>query len=441
MYKIPQLFNINKAYFKNLLTLAFPILIGNLGHMLIGITDILVSARYNINALAAISIANAVFSSVFIFGIGILTSVSIVLSNKRGSKKPVKKFLLSTLVFSFVSAMFFTLISFVINLFIPKIGFETELAKNIQQYLSIASFSMFGMFLFEGLKQFLQSYEIVKFPNILLAFAVIINLILDIVFVFGFGIIPSMGVKGAAIATLTVRTLMGLIMFIYIFKLINFKAKTDFSYMKQLIKIGSPIGFALLLEFLAFNVITILVGRQEGLYAAVHNILTTISSVTFGIPLSISTALSVKVAYNYGANNKNEIIKYSKAGSIMGIGIMALAGIILAVFPKQIINLFTGDTEVLKIALPLIFIVAMYQIFDGFQVIMGGILKGFKMTKFVSNAVLFCYWVIAMPIALILVGKFGLLLQGYWIALATALFSMGFVEIYMVKRKLKEMKN
>lgn len=424
-----------KYYIAELLILSLPLLIGNLGHILIGAVDILVVAKYNIMSLAAISISNSILFTIFIFPLGIIDAITIILSNWRGQKQKVKKYLFSSLIFSGLIAVLFTVICYLTKYIIPSLGFEKELIGLIQEYISIVSFSLLGMFIFHGIKQFLQAYEIVKLPNIIIFFSVFINLILNIIFVFGFGPIPSMGSKGAAIATLTVRTLMGLIMLIYVFKLIDFKSKIDFSYMLKLIKTGVPIGIGLTLEFLAFNIITILAGREAGILSAVHNILITISSTTFMIPMSISEGLVIKVAYNYGAKRYDNILKYSFCAFLTGVGFMALAGLILGIFPEQIIKLFTDNKEVLEIAIPIVLIAALYQVFDGFQVIAGGILKGFKMTKAVSYSVLTGYWIVGVPIAYILVFKYNYSLKGYWIALAFSLLSMGIIQASLAKYK------
>ena len=431
---------LTKQYFIDLLILSFPLFIGNLGHTLIGATDVFVVAKYSIDALAAISIANSILFTIFILGIGIVCAISILLSNMRGAGHKTKKHLLSTLIFSSATAIIFSGICYASKFFVPMMNFETHIVPYIEQYIAIVSFSMLGMFLFEGIKQFLQSYEIVNFPNSLLLFSVVLNLIFDVVFVFGFGPIPSLGSQGAAIATTLVRTLMGLTMLVYVFRFIDFKAKIDFGYMKQIIKVGTPIGLALLFEFLAFNIITILVGRESALLAAVHSILVTISSATFMFPLSIATATSVKVAYYYGAKKCEEIKNYVLASTTMSLVIMVLISLTLVVFPAQIIKLFTSDSSVLKIALPVMSVVAAYQIFDGLQIVMGGTLKGFKMTNFVSGAVLAGYWFVGAPVAFILVGKYGMSIKGYWIALAISLCVMGIVQTLMAKYKYKQVK-
>ncbi len=430
--------NVYIRYLKELLILAFPMFIGSLGHTLIGATDVLIIAKYNIKSLAAVSIANSIFFTIMILGLGILTAVSIILSNLRGAKQKTKKYLLSTLILSIILALIFSLLSYLSAFIIPHLKLEAELVPYIQEYIYIVSVSMFGIFIFEGIKQFLQSYEIVKLPNYLQLSSVLLNLIADIVFVFGFGIIPSMGSKGAAIATLTVRMLMALILYIYVFRFIKFKSPVDFSYMKTIVKTGTPIGIALLFEFSAFNIITVLAGIESSIYAAVHSILITIASATFMIPFAISTALSVKVAYWFGAKKPEEVKIYSYTALYTVLGFMSLISLILAVFPKEIISFFTSDNKVMTVALPLISIVAAYQIFDGFQCVTGGILKGFKLTKTVTLTVLTGYWIIGASVAYILVSKYAMSLRGYWFALAISLFSMGFIQAVIAKKYYKK---
>lgn len=413
-----------KNCFKDLFFLSLPILIGELGHTLIGATDVLVVAKYDIHSLAAVSIANSLLFTIFILGLGIIDAIPIVLSKYRGEKKRVKHHFWGSIVFSFIVSIIFAFLCYSTVFIVDKMGFEVTLLPLIKQYLTIVSFSMFGMFIYQGIKCFLLTYEIVKFPNLILLGAVIVNLIFDIIFVLGFGPFPAMGVKGAAIATLSVRTLMAVVIFIYAFKFINFRSPIDFSFLKRVIKIGIPIGVALMIEFFAFNIITILVGRESGLLAATHNILITIGSATFMVPLSISIALSVKVSFFFGAKKIEELKNYVSTALIFGVGFMILVSLLLILFPTQIIGLFTTNKEVLAISIPIIIVVSVYQVFDGIQVIMGGVLKGFQMTKTVSTTVLLCYWALGMPIAFILVGKYSMSLKGYWIALAVSLFAM-----------------
>ena len=111
--------------------------------------------------------------------------------------------------------------------------------------------------------------------------------------------------------------------------MIHFKNPFDTNLIKQLLKIGYPIGIAMFLEFLGFNLITILVGREAGILAATHNIGVTITSSAYVIPMSISAAIAIKVGYFNGAKNLTEIKRYSLSGTMMSVIFMAFCSVLL----------------------------------------------------------------------------------------------------------------
>lgn len=440
MNKILEIFTKYKSHFKELLILSIPLIVGNLGQILIGATDVFVAAKYNIKTLAAMSIANSILFSIFIIGIGLMASISIVLSNYRGSKKPTKKFFQSSINFSMLMAVVFCLVSLSSILFIDKIGFEANLVPLIKEYIFICSFSFFGIYLYQGIREFLQAHEIVNFPNLILVVAVFIHLILDFAFVFGIGPIPSLGIKGIAVATLLTRTAMGITMFVYCIKLINFKHTFNFDYIKQLVIIGSPIGVALLLEFFAFNIITLIVGKTAGVLSATHNIIAIITSTTFMIPLAISNAIAIKVGYYNGSKDFNEIKFYSKVGLFMSSFFMFMCSMLLFFFPVGIIKIFTSDPQIIKIGVPILFVAAIFQVFDGFQVAASGILKGLKLTKTVTICVLSGYWFLGLPLGYVLATKYNYSLLGFWIGLAVSLCIIGIVLAMIIWYKFKQLK-
>lgn len=430
-----------KQHFTDLFILSVPLIVGNLGQILIGATDVFVAAKHNISTLAAISIANSVIFTIFIIGIGLMASISIVLSNYRGSRKPTKRYFQSSVNYSLILASVFCIVTLGTIPLIDKIGFEHNLVPMIKEYIKISAFSFFGIYLYNGIKEFLQAHEIVTFPNLILVVAVFLNLVLDFALVFGFGFIPALGVKGLAIATLTVRTFMGITLLLYCYRLIRFEKTLNQDYIKQLLKIGYPIGFALLLEFLAFNIITILVGKTEGILAATHNIITTITSATFMIPLAISNAIAIKVGYYNGARNYKEIRQYSLVGTSISTIFMAVCAVLLIVFPTFFINIFTTSPKIMSIAIPIIFVAGIFQIVDGFQVSVSGILKGLKMTKTVSACILSGYWLLGLPLGFILAYKFNYSLKGFWIGLAVSLFVIGIIQAFIIVKKFKQLKS
>jgi MATE family multidrug resistance protein len=427
-------------YIKELFKLALPMIMGSLGIILIGAGDVFVAAKYSTNTLAAISIANSILTCIFLFGIGLLTSISPLLSNFRGSKNNIKKYFVPTINFAMILAF---LSSILILLFIPLIcnlGFEAFLIPSIKKYMFICAFSTFGAYLQMGLKEYLQAFEIVIFPNFLNILSVIIHLFLDFVFVFGWCGFPEMGAVGLAIATLLSRSLFGLILFLYCLKIIKIRPYKDLTYFTNLLKIGFPIASAMLLEILAFNLITILIGRVSGVYAAGQNILLTLSTATFMIPLAISNAIAIKVGFANGACNYEDVKKYSVSGIGISVFFMFICALAFIFFPNFFITIFTQDIALIKICVPILILMGFFQVFDGLQVSLGGVFKGLKKTNIVMLGNLFAYWIVGLPLGLLLAYKYNMNLYGFWIGITVSIFSLGIILLLIILREFNLIK-
>ena len=428
--------NSYKKYFTDIINLSVPLIVGNLGQVLIGATDVFIAAKHSTNTLAAISIANSIIFCILIMGMGLMSAISIQMSNMRGNRKPTKKFLITVLNYSMLLAVIFCTICLLMVPLIPKMG----LVPMIKEYVFICAFSLFGMYLYQCLREFLMAYEIVKFPNLILVIALILNFVLAYSLVFGLGPIPGLGVIGLALAAFIVRMLMGLILLVYCFDLIHFKNPFDTNLIKQLLKIGYPIGIAMFLEFLGFNLITILVGREAGILAATHNIGVTITSSAYVIPMSISAAIAIKVGYFNGAKNLTEIKRYSLSGTMMSVIFMAFCSVLLLFYPKPIFEIFTSNKEMLALGLPILHIAAFYLMFDGLQVSLSGILKGLKMTKVASVSLIAGYWLFGLPFGYYLAYHYHMSLRGFWIGLATSFLFMSIIFLVVIHRKFAKLK-
>lgn len=429
-----------KKYFTEIITLSFPLIIGNLGQVLIGATDVFIAAKHSTDTLAAISIANSIIFCILVVGIGLMSAISIVLSNYRGNRKPTKKFLTTILNYSMILAVIFCGVCLLMVPLIPKMGFEPSLVPMIQEYVFICAFSLFGMYLYQCLKEFLLAYEIVNFPNMILILALILNFVLAYSLVFGLGPIPGLGVIGLALAAFIVRTLMGVILLAYCLGMVRLKNPFDKSLIKQLLKVGYPIGIAMLLEFLGFNLITILVGRQAGILAATHNIAVTITSSAYMIPMSISAAIAIKVGYYNGARILSEIKRYAVAGTLMAVVFMAFCSLLLILLPSQIFEIFTNNKQMLALGIPILHIAAYYLMFDGLQVSLSGILKGLKMTKIASITLIAGYWLFGLPFGYMLAYHYNMSLNGFWIGLAVSFLAMCILFFIVIYKKFKMLK-
>jgi len=427
-------------YAKELLALAMPMMMGSIGIILIGAGDVFVAAKYSTDALASISLANSITSIIFVFGIGLLVSVSPILSNVRGQKKSAKKYFYPTIRFAMVSALIATLLIWSVIPLIDHFGFEAKLVPNMKEFIFIIAFSTFGGYLHAALKEFLQAYEIVFFPNLMTVCGIFLNLLLNFIFVFGWGIIPPLGVKGLAISSLLVRIIMGaavLIYCLYNFNMVNHKPK---GYYKDMLRVGLPISFAILIEFLAINGMTILMGRVSGIYAAAQNIINIITNTAYMIPMAIANAIAVKVGFANGEKNILNLKNYSIVGIFICVVFMLLCGILYAIFPRQLAGIFTNDTKLIATIAPVMVLVGLFQVFDGLQVSLGGIAKGIKKTKAIFSSNLIGYWVVGFPIGAFMAFEFQMYLVGFWIGFVTAPIVISLVLIYVLLKEYRRIR-
>ena len=428
-----------KYYAKELLNIALPIIMGNLGFILIGAGDVFVAGHHSTDTLAAISIATAITNCIQTFGIGLISSVSPLLSNFRGERKSAKKYFYPTIRFAMLMAF---IIMLAVLAFIPLIDyvhFEPKLVPMIKEYMFITAFATFGAYLHSALKEFLQAFEIVVVPNLITAIAVFLNIALCFAMVFGFGPIPSMGVVGLAVASFIIRYFMGFALLIYCFKLMNFKDYKDFEYYKSLIKIGIPISCAVMVEFVAFNSIAILMGRVAGVYAAAQNLVCTLTTISFMVPFAVSNAIAVKVGFANGAGNIKDLKRYSFVGIVICVGFMLLSALVFSSFPHFLVGLFTQDANLIKISVPILYILSVFQVFDGLQVSLAGIFKGMKRTGIVLLSNFVAYWLISIPVGYTLAFRLHLDLKGFWYGLASAAVILCIIMTFMLLRSIKKM--
>ena len=430
-----------RHYARELLNIALPIIMGNLGFILIGAGDVLIAGRHSTDTLAAISIATAITNCIQTFGIGLIASVSPLLSNYRGERKSAKKYFYPTIRFSMLLGV---IIMFAVLAAIPLIDFlhfEAKLVPMIKEYMLITAFATFGGYLHAALKEFLQAFEIVLVPNLVTVFSVFLNIALNLILVFGLGPVPSMGAVGLAWASFIVRYFMGLFLLFYCFKIMKFHDYKDFDYYKNLMKIGLPISLAIIVEFIAFNSVAIIMGRISGVYAAAQNLICTLTTISFMVPLAISNAIAVKVGFANGAGNVYELKRYAFVGLVMSVGFMMCSSVVFSTFPNFLVGLFTADQNLFKISVPILYILSIFQVFDGLQVALAGIFKGMKQTTIVLISNFTAYWLLFLPLGCYLAFKMNMNLKGFWYGLVIAAITLCIIMLSVLGKELKNLKS
>lgn len=421
-------------YIRELLKISAPIILGNIGFILIGIGDVVIAGRHSTDTFAAISIATAILNCIFTFGIGLISSISPYLSNLRGAGKTVKKYFFPSIRFSMTLALITSILIIAAIPIIPKLGFEAKLIHPIQEYMLISAFSTFGAYLHACLKEFLQTFEIVMFPNMVTLICVVLNVVLNVILVYGWGIIPSLGVAGLATASLLVRYFMGIALLIYCFVMMRFNNYHEKGYYHNLMKIGFPISLAVFVEFVAFNCIAILMGRVSGVYAAAQNLVCSLTTISFMVPFAISNAIAIKVGFANGAGDIEELKKYALTGTVMSVCFMICSALIFISFPQFIVGIFTVDGAIYNIVVPVMLVIGIFQVFDGLQISLSGICKGVKQTDIVLLANFVAYWCVSIPVGCLLGLVYNFKLIGFWIGLCLSAILLCSIMIYKLKK-------
>ena len=409
------------ASFRELLRFAFPLMIGQLGMMMIGAGDVLIATEHSTSALAAIGIAVAFCNPVFVVGMAFIMPVSPLVAKRRGEAKDTDHLALSALVYSFLLSIPFMFLTWLTSYLVPFMNYEPEITKIVIEYIEITAWSMPGIFVYMSLKEWLQAHERTTWATVVSILAVVINLGLNRGFTFGMYGLPDMGVNGLAWASLSVRYILGLAMFIPLMTKIVRTHYLDRGFLKETFILGAPTAVSMFFEVMAFCSVTLFVGKFGQTQTAANNLALTIASMTFMIPLALSSAVGVKVGHAYGERNPIMIRRFAWTGLVCSLVFMACSALTFSLFPHQLLGAFGASSEVVDYGVRLIFWVAIFQIFDGAQVTLGSILRAIGIARPVTIITFIGYWVIGIPLGWWLGNRMGYQGQGFWIGLATSL--------------------
>jgi multidrug resistance protein, MATE family len=422
---------------KQLLVFALPIILGHIGIMLIGTGDMIIAGRYSREVLAAIGLAISVANPIMISLLGLQFAISPILAQKRGNGEDIDCYFWTVIFYSFLISILSTALTLLSINLIPLFDYGEPVSSIIIDYLIITSFSSFGLCLYQGTKEFFQSEEKIMAANIVALLAVGVNLFMNYSFVFGKFGMPELRESGLAWASLGVRSFMGVSLFLFTYKFWKNSKKIDWKFIRQMWKLGGPITVSLFMEIMAFCSVTLFIGKFAEIQTAANNIALNLGSLAFMIPMSISAAVSVKVGHAYGERNLHRIKMFNQVSLFTSFIFTLIIGCIFFLYPDPILILYTDDVPVLDWAKKLLFWVACFQLFDGAQVTLAGILRGLSVTRAPSIAVFIGYWLIGIPLGYYLGFYAGFEAQGFWIGLALSLALVALMLGAILKGKMR----
>lgn len=431
----------SKTHLKETALFALPLIAGQVGQMLFGIGDIAVAGRYSPELLAGLGTATGIFAPFLMLGLGITAAVGPLHAKRRGENSEEPSFLASSLMTGLLCGLVIMLLMYAILPFLSLLKLTPEIIPLVRAYLNVVAPSIIPVLLYQIFKEYLQAEDKTLMANAIILVFTVINLPLNALLMFGYGSIPSMGIYGAALATLICRTLMMVVIWIYTTRTHHkIGLKIRFDLIKEVLKLGVPIGMGTLTEVLVFSTVTVLVGGMSVLASAGHNIVLNLASLTFMVPLALGSAASVKVGYQYGAKNASELDAYALSALTLAAGFMILTAMLYFTIPELLLRFATNDPELLAAGVKLLFFVALFQMPDGLQVTLWGILRGIGVTKVPMFLSLIGNWCIGLPIGCYFAYQKAMEAQGLWAGLAIGLTFMAIslgVVYFGARRKLQ----
>lgn len=414
----------SRSHLKETIVFALPLIAGQVGQMLFGIGDIAVAGRYSPQALAGLGTAAGIFAPFLMLGLGIIMAVGPLHAKRRGEKDEDDHFLASSLLTGLIVGLITMSMIYLLLPFLPLLGLTEEIIPLVRTYLGVVAPSMVPLLIYQVFKEFLQAEDKTLMANAIILFFTVVNLPLNAVLMFGYGPIPELGVLGAAIATVICRTLMMIVIWIYTSKKSTFHYRVKKSLVREVLRLGVPIGLGTLTEVLVFSTVTVLVGGMSVLTSAVHNIVLNLASLTFMVPLALGSAASVKVGFQYGAKNSKELESYALSAVVLAASFMIFTASLYFTIPELLLRFATNDPELLAAGVQLLFFVALFQMPDGLQVTFWGILRGIGVTKVPMILSLIGNWGIGLPIGCYLAYYMGMEARGLWAGLSIGLTFM-----------------
>ncbi len=407
--------------------------------VLTGFFDSLMVAKLGHVELAASGICNSIFFLISIFPMGVTIAYATIISLLLGRNKIKTTHLLVR--DSFYVTLFLCLITTLV-VYWSIYGFGTfDQTKEVEvlskPYLTLLMWSLAPMLLFFYSKNICDGYGYTRGGMVITVLALLLNIFLNWVFIYGNLGFSAYGLNGAGYATIISRIFLAAAMFTVLFKskhtpisfaewkhsFTNYK---QFRFFKQIFKLGFPTGLQYFFEIAAFAVAAMMAGWIGSKELAAHQLAITLASVTYMFAGGISAGSSICVAKATGNKNKQDALMYGKAGHLLGIGVMGVFAIVFLLFNTPLAQLFSEDTDVVQLGASLLVLAAIFQLGDGLQAISVGLLRGIEDVNIPSLVTFIAYWLVAIPLGYFLLHNNTLPpiligVKGIWIGLAFGL--------------------
>jgi MATE family multidrug resistance protein len=437
-----------RFYYRDSLKLAIPVVISQLGHTLVQTSDSIIVGHFaGTTALAAVSLVNSLFLVPLVIGMGISYGITplIAQNNGRGNYAECGRLLSNSFFLNVItSIVLFCAIYFGVILFIDKLHQSPEVVVQAKPYLFLLSLSIIPLLVFNTFKQFAEGLGFTKQAMLISIWGNLLNIVLGVIFVKGlFGVTP-MGIKGVGYSTLIDRSVMAIVMAIYVFRSPIFKKYLkDFAIRNidrvrglQIMKIGTPVAMQYVFEVGAFGGAALIIGS----IGMVEQAAISLAAMTYMMASGISSAAAIRSGNYFGSGNHKQLRLSAISNYHIVIVFMSCTAIIFTLFNQYLPWIYTSDKAVISIAAQLLIIAAFFQLFDGTQVVGLGVLRGMGDVNVPTIITFISYWIIGLPVAYLLGVHLNLGVMGVWYGLVLGLMASS-IMLFLRFQKISKSNN
>lgn len=413
------------------LALALPIVVGQVSQMLMGVTDSIMIGRLGAVPLAVSAFVGGVFAVFFVVGLGLLQPVAVLASRERGAGDPAAcaRWLQHGVVLSVLASATGIGLMLALSAWFDRMGQAPEVIAGLEPFYTLISVSLAPALVFQVFRQYAEALGRPWIPMAIMLGSVGLNVVLNWILIYGNLGSPAFGLAGAAWATLASRVVSVAVIVAWMRREKALRAGWPATWtrhlraekFREMLRIGVPAAVMLFFEVGAFVMAALMVGWLGAKALAAHQIALSCVGFVFMFPLGLSMATSMRVGKATGEGRLD--LARPIAGGALGLSclIMSLSAAGFAVGGEWLASGFVEDAEVVTLAAKLLVVAAIFQLFDGAQVIMSGALRGLTDVRVPAAITFVAYWMLAIPCGYALGIHTALGAVGLWAGLATGL--------------------
>lgn len=419
-----------KEFGKNL-SIAYPVMLGQLGHVLVGLADNIMVGQLGAAPLAAVSLGNSLVFIALSLGIGFSFAITPLIAEADGAGdiETGKSYFHHGIIMCGINGIFLFLLLLLAKPILNYLDQPSEVVALAIPYLEIVAFSMIPLMIFQAYKQFADGLSETKYAMYATLIANVVNVVFNYLLIYGVWIFPRLEVNGAATGTLISRFFMLWFVWEILRRKKKFKpyfiwSKKELLRMdifKRLFELGFPTALQMLFEVAIFAATVFLAGTLGTNPQAANQIALNLASMTFMVAVGLGVTATIRVGNQKGKSNFKDLRRIAFSTFLLVFLIEAVFAVGFILMKDWLPTLYIDNAAVVLLAAQLLIVAALFQLSDGLQVVILGALRGLQDVKFPTLICFIAYWMIGFPVSYFLGKEEVMGSMGIWFGLLAGL--------------------